>query len=98
MSEYTKGKWTANEFGQVYASNPGKQDQKIAYIEHSRTTNGEANAQLIAAAPDLLKACEGLMEKADNGSADFDDPMPGSIYLKAKAALAKAKPKPPAST
>ena len=39
----------------------------------------------------LLKVCEGLMEKADNGSADFDDPVPGSIYLKAKAAIAKAK-------
>jgi len=40
---------------------------------------------------DLLEACEGLMEKADNGSADFDDPVPGSIYLKAIAAIAKAK-------
>ncbi len=41
--------------------------------------------------PDLLEACEGLMEKADNGSANFDDPEPGSIYLIAKAAISKAK-------
>lgn len=39
----------------------------------------------------LLDACKGLMEKADNGSADFDDPEPGSIYLKAKAAIAKCE-------
>lgn len=44
-----------------------------------------------ASKADLLEACEGLMEKADNGSADFDDPEPGSIYLKAIVAIAKAK-------
>ncbi len=48
-------------------------------------------AHLIAAAPALLEACEGLMEKADNGSADFDDPEPGGIYLRALAAIAAAK-------
>lgn len=40
---------------------------------------------------DLLEVCKGLMEKADNGSADFDDPAPGSIYLKAIAVIAKAE-------
>lgn len=50
----------------------------------------EANARLIAAAPDLLELCEEFMERADDGSADFDDPVPGSIFLRAKAAIAKA--------
>ena len=40
---------------------------------------------------DLLGLCEEFMEKADNGSADFDDPEPGSIYLRAEAIIAKAK-------
>ena len=39
---------------------------------------------------DLLKLCEEFMEKADDGSADFDDPEPGSIYLRAKAVITKA--------
>ena len=40
---------------------------------------------------ELLKACEELYALADNGSASFDDPEPGSPYLKAKAAIDKAK-------
>lgn len=40
---------------------------------------------------DLLGLCEEFMKKADNGAADFDDPEPGSIYLRASAAIAKAK-------
>ena len=40
---------------------------------------------------DLLGICKELMEKADDGSAAFDDPVPGSIYLRAEAAIAKAK-------
>ncbi len=39
----------------------------------------------------LLDMCKEFMEKADNGSADFDDPEPGSIYLRAEAAIAKAE-------
>lgn len=53
-----------------------------------RLDTAEARLKVL---PDLLEACEGLMEKADNGSADFDDPVPGSIYLKAIAAISKAK-------
>ncbi len=40
---------------------------------------------------ELLNLCKEFMEKADNGSADFDDPEPGSIYLRAEAAIAKAE-------
>ena len=47
--------------------------------------------KLEQAAPDLLAACEELYALADNGSASFDDPEPGSPYLKAKAAIEKAK-------
>jgi len=40
---------------------------------------------------DLLAACKEFMLIADNGSAAFDDPLPDSPYLKAKAAIAKAE-------
>ena len=39
---------------------------------------------------ELVTVCKGLMEKADDGSASFDDPEPDSIYLRATKALAKA--------
>lgn len=52
----------------------------------------QANARLLAAAPDLLAACKGLMAEADNGSARFDDPEPDSIFIKARDAIAKAEP------
>ena len=40
---------------------------------------------------DLLGLCEEFMVIADDGSARFDDPQPGSIYLRAEAVIAKAK-------
>jgi len=75
---------------------PGR--RKICDIWDWNTEKGKANAELIASAPDLkqqrddlLGICKEFMEKADNGSADFDDPEPGSIYLRAEAAIAKCK-------
>ncbi len=65
----------------------------IAYIDNLETLVRMCCDRLDtseASRKELLTACKGLMEKADNGSADFDDPEPGSIYLKAIAAIAKA--------
>ena len=77
-----------------------KAEMRIAVILRNRDSiynqkcrNYKQIKQLEANLKDLLEACEGLMKKADNGSADFDDPHPGSIYLKAKDAIAKAKEK-----
>jgi len=39
----------------------------------------------------LLGLCEEFMERADDGSAEFDDPVPGSIFLRAKAAIEENK-------
>lgn len=49
-------------------------------------TSGEADARLIAAAPDLLDACEELLIYL----ADWDDP-DNETCVKARAAIAKAK-------
>ncbi len=40
---------------------------------------------------ELLGVCEEFMERADDGSADFDDPAPGSIFIRASAIITKAK-------
>lgn len=73
------------DFGQLR----GVQEEIL--IEEIEQSYGEEIARRWNSQPDLLEACEGLMEKADDGSADFDDPVPGSIYLKASAAIVKAK-------
>lgn len=51
------------------------------------------NAALISASPELLKACKDLMKDADNGSARFDDPEPGGVYMRAFEAIDKAENK-----
>lgn len=48
-------------------------------------------AQTFQQRDDLLALCKEFMEKADNGAADFDDPEPGSIFLRAKAAIASVR-------
>jgi hypothetical protein len=47
-------------------------------------TNLEANARLIAAAPELLEALEAIVA--------FDTPLPCGLLKQARAAIAKAKP------
>ena len=60
-------------------------------IPWERMLENEANVNLIAAAPDMLKALEFLMEQYDS-SGDFT--MGGNLtnepFLKARAAIAKA--------
>lgn len=60
-------------------------------IPWERMLENEANINLIAAAPDMLKALEFLMEQYDS-SGDFT--MGGNLtnepFLKARAAIAKA--------
>lgn len=85
--------WIPQLCGRLDSAEAENIELKAADKTHLSAFNGlqERYLQLEARNKDLLAACEGLMEKADNGSADFDDPVPGSIYLKAKVAIAKAK-------
>ena len=52
----------------------------------NRVEEAEANARLIAAAPDLLEACQDLW----CAFSDTDDPVLRTIAIKARAAIAKA--------
>ena len=101
---HSKGKWEIDSTV-WFSINVGK--KHIAMVNFYNAVEIElrvdydeslANARLIAAAPetkqqrdDLLAACKGLMEEADNGSARFDDPEPGSIFIKAKQAIEEAE-------
>ncbi len=81
---YTKGPWKACEHG-GYGDYDGNcivilgDDLRVAIVLGSDNEETNANARLIAAAPDLLEALEALLE------GDFN------VAEKARAAIAKAK-------
>ena len=94
---YTKGKWRLNNYHHPYQyivshgddndndAFPGQ--RKICDIWDWNTKKGKVNACLIAAAPDLLAACERMRRRADTGKSITQ----GDIDI-LEAAIAKAKP------
>lgn len=94
MSAHTPGPWTVN------ASDPcvveredgdGPLDGFVAMtlpapeLGFDLTVERESNACLIAAAPDLLAACEALVNTAIQGNSGFN-----AAFVSARAAIAKA--------
>lgn len=81
MSKHTPGPWEVEGVGQVIvpARPPAWRTLADIYGEHGDEEQADADAHLIAAAPDLLWACEALL----SGSA--------KAPLLARAAIAKAK-------
>lgn len=88
MSKYTPGPWRVGPFeenevlhekGSICHLKPFPHDS-VEWIEQ------RANARLIAAAPDLYKAC-----KAINDASIWADPALAKIHNLIKAALAKAE-------
>ena len=78
---------------QVRKANRQREQENLAKrkkLEASAPDLLAANKVLTQQRDDLLAVCKRFMEIADNGSAAFDDPEPGSIYLKAESAIAKA--------
>ena len=59
----------------------------ICTLNWNRTPEWEANARLIAAAPDLLEALNGLIEEID----DCAQPSDWDFYDASRAAIARAK-------
>lgn len=104
MSEITKGEWRIAEWTTPAGFNIFTKNKSIAVVhtppEH-KPNNGEiqANARLIAAAPDMLAACEKMLcqlnlrypeHKQQCNLKEKDCPDKQAID-KAKAAIAKAK-------
>jgi len=82
---YTKGNWRANS-GVIYVE---ETDASVCYVASYGEDDNEAedNARLIAAAPDLLEACEAICEELPGGTLD----LPYQIWDQLQAAIAKAK-------
>ena len=83
--KHTKGEWITNE-GQIYPQETGKTLALIPYFDKD-SEEMQSNAKLIAAAPDLLKACiEFIKEETENGLYGPQFP----LIIKIKEAINKA--------
>lgn len=84
MEKHTAGPWKAEHYTghphiEIYADNP---PQRVAYLQDHLPEN-EANAALIAAAPELLEACRAV----DTFFVFFDSWIPPGKGSGAKEAL-----------
>jgi len=95
MSGHTKGPWEVQEYiddsieiiGDIREIN--EFSDEYTTIAELKPSGDLANARLIAAAPDLLEALEGLLEEAHTASKPLHR---YSIYSnKARTAIARAK-------
>ena len=99
--EHTPEKWEIQEHGGLFAI--GTYDDTICKLweleeeTHNKLgfENAEANAYLIAAAPDLLAACKRMLgsmgcDELNNGRV-FDDDLRKEVKEAAKQAIAKAE-------
>ena len=91
MSNHTPGSWKANFAisGSVYIFG-GDRNFACVFDEWRDEANQEANACLIAAAPDLLEALEELLAMCQRQE-NFSDDGDGRMFERASAAIAKAR-------
>ena len=91
MADHTPGLWIAEDTRvQTHSPNSSYNSRLIAYTGSPKpignlgwAREGEANAQLIAAAPELLEALENLLEEC------YDETSEGILF--ACLAIAKAR-------
>lgn len=83
--KHTPGPWSAEECRSGFAVYAYKSGDAVVRTEDDEgrygTIANEANARLIAAAPELLEALIGVVKVADRATKEFD---------KARAAISKA--------
>ncbi len=87
MSKHTKGPWTASGFDEEYTDQiniKGDGFYVAAAIWMGNPGEQEANARLIAAAPELLEALEAVLQQVD------DDSSYEEMRADIRAAIAKA--------
>ncbi len=87
-SKHTPGPWARRGTHIHYQPNPGGYRFDIAEVFRDvESETAEANARLIATAPELLEACKAIAHctKPAMGSAEF------KAWIKARDAVAKAK-------
>ena len=104
MSKHTPGPWEISEWsgmcGKGNVSIIGADDRKIGKLNSLRHTalEDDANAKLVAAAPELLEACEWMLEVLDAIHEDYWGVIDDSVFAGiedssnvAREAIAKAK-------
>jgi hypothetical protein len=93
MSEakHTPGPWRVGKGGPNGCPTVGtEKGLMVAMVSHGNSHPTQANARLIAAAPDLLEALEWALDAWDTHNRT-GDPMQGDWESDAIAAIAKAK-------
>ena len=83
--KWTKGPWKFKPHGSRFRIIEAEQETSIAIGQNQGDVESEANARLIASAPDLYEALESLLDPSTDMLAHA-----GNVR-KARAALAKAK-------
>ena len=93
-TKHTQGPWL-DKSGEVYAEETGRTIARCDIGGHDETS--EANARLIAAAPDLLAALEGMIGHLPDcfeirtEVKELRMSIPKDIFERARAAIARAK-------
>lgn len=92
QSKHTPGPWHINRFkGDNFRVSPHEYGCSRPY-RIAELINNEANAHLIAAAPELLEALEGLVNVVSNWEEKYGEGASNiTAYFDAKKAIAKAK-------
>jgi len=87
MTSHTKGPWAIHPSTFYYDVIRAGQDEVASY--HKMLPNAEANARLIAAAPDLLEALESISRRWEES--DKVNNLACNMVEDARSALAKVK-------
>ena len=91
-TKHTPGPWVWNEFyDDLRPLWYSEMSQGFGYLSWDNTQAREANAHLIAAAPDLLEALDRMIAEYDLWGGYNDDGFESGTILSARAAIAKAK-------
>jgi hypothetical protein len=89
MSEHTKGPWKAIDVHRGFIIEATDYAYDVAIVRNIGNHDNEANAALIAAAPELLQALKEIVKNCDDGFAVIL----GSLVEQGRAAIAKAEGK-----
>lgn len=91
MSSHTPGPWNVNRkrIGTIEHTDPSGLVDTVAFTSGDTSGSPSANARLIAAAPDLLEACEAVWQSCDS-EGRIMLPANGITITNLRAAIAKA--------
>lgn len=93
MSAYTPGPWEANRHGDHWQIDAAM--DAVATTHFCYAQEREANARLIAAAPDMLAALKAALAIAPVNADDGDDPEQSEAWAAVRGAIAKAEGRTP---